>query len=483
VNGNLVGGRTFCGEGSNLTPQNAVILGTTGSGKSVNAIDILTQTELFFAYTVIVDEGCSYNIYTKTVDPKAEPIIVQANGRLTMNYLDTRGLPLSGLHLSAAAALPMLMIGLSKDDDKNKLRQALLSNAIGRLYDDFARWYGNRNPDKWAEIARRACALTSYRAERMGPQATDVDAFIEFGEFESARADEAAAFVARFSEEEVTRFSKDSASAQQLRNLAFTSFAPADYPQHGHLQELLAAEASGPQADEMRYLATLLEPWSASGAYGELFDGVSNVDLTGRIAHFELSYIPESAEELKAAAAFLIANYTRAHMMRLPRALRKRNLFGEVARFSLVPSGRKVIRESYQQLRKYNVWNVAEVQNYELFRTSDIRGPVLGNSRILFMLRQSDRGDVEDLSRDFPIPDAVKDAVLSHPEPEKLVGQKYAQFTYYHTDQRRPLIVTMRNVASREMLYCASSSGAHYDQRARELKDHDNVVEGIIAHA
>ncbi|HEU5081320.1 MAG TPA: hypothetical protein VFT72_19060 [Opitutaceae bacterium] len=483
VNGNLVGGRTFCGEGNNLTPQNAVILGTTGSGKSVNAIDILTQTELYFAYTVIVDEGCSYNIYTKTVDPKAEPIIVQANGRLTMNYLDTRGLPLSGLHLSAAAALPMLMVGLSKDEDKNKLRQALLSNAIGRLYDDFARWYSNRNPDKWANIARRACALAAYRAQRMGPQATDVDAFVEFGEWEQAHADEAQAFLDGFSEEEVTRFAKDPASAQHLRNLAFAYFTPADYPQHGHLQELLAAEASGPQAEEMRYLATLLEPWSSNGAYGELFDGVSNIDLTGRIAHFELSYIPESAEELKAAAAFLIANYTRAHMMRLPRALRKRNLFGEVARFSLVPSGRKVIREAYQQLRKYNVWNLAEVQNYEAFRTSDIRGPVLGNSRILFLLRQSDRSDVEDLSRDFPIPDAVKDSVLTHPEPEKLVGQKYSQFTYYHTDQRRPLIVTMRNIASREMLYCASSSGAHYDQRAKELKDHDNIVEGIIAHA
>ncbi len=482
-NGNLVGGRTFCGEGSNLTPQNAVLLGTTGSGKSVNAIDILTQTELYFAYTVIVDEGCSYNIYTRTVDAAAEPIIVQANGRLTMNYLDTRRLPLSGLHLSAAAALPMLMVGLSNDEDKNKLRQALLANAIGRLYDDFARWFHNHHPERWHDLTRRACALSSYRAQRMGPQATDLDAFVEFNEFETARPDEAAGFIAALDEATVTRFAKDALGAQQLRNLVFAYFEPQDYPQHGHLQELLAAEASGPQAEEMRYLATLLEPWSASGSYGELFDGVSNIDLTGKIAHFELSYIPESAEELKAAAAFLIANYTRAHMMRLPRALRKRNLFGEVARFSLIPSGRKVIRESYQQLRKYNVWNLAEVQNYELFRTSEIRGPVLGNSRMLLMLRQSDRSDVEDLSRDFPIPESVKDAVLTHPEPEKLVGQKYSQFTYYHTDQRRPLIVTMRNVASREMLYCASSSGAHYDQRAKELKDYQDVVEGIVANA
>src|SRR5258708_3856292 len=400
-----------------------------------------------------------------------------------MNYLATGGLPLSGLHLISAAALPMLMVGQPKDEDKTNLRKALLVNAINRLYDDFARWHANKHADSSVHLARRACALDAYRRERMGPQATDVDAFLEFAEFRQAHADEAEAFLTRFTESEVTRFAKDPVTAQQIRNLVFADFAPADYPQHGHLQELLAAEASGPHADEMRYLATLLEPWSANGSYGELFDGVSNVNLTGKIAHFELSYIPDSAEELKAAAAFLIANYTRWHMMRLPRALRKRNIFEEVARFAMIPSGKKVLRESYQQLRKYNVWNLASVQNYEQFKASDIRGPVLGNSRILFLLRQGDRADVEDLAKDFPIPDTVKDAVMSHPEPEKIVGQKYSQFTYYHTDERRPLIVTMRNVASREMLYCASSSGVHYDQRARELKAYNNVVEGILAHA
>jgi type IV secretion system protein TrbE len=289
--------------------------------------------------------------------------------------------------------------------------------------------------------------------------------------------------LARADEGEVIRFAKDTAGAQLVRDLIFSRIGPADQPQHGHLQELLSAEASGPHAEEMRYLATLLEPWSAGGSYGELFDGVSNVNLTGKIAHFELGYIPESAEELKAAAAFLIANYTRSHMMRMPRALRKRNIFEEVARFSLVPSGRKVLRESYQQLRKYNVWNVATVQNYEQFKTSDIRGAVLGNSRILFLMRQSDRSDIEDLGHDFPIPEAVKDTVMSHPEPEKLIGQKFSQFTYYHTGERRPLIVTMRNIASREMLYCASSSGAHYDERQKALKGNANVMEAIIANA
>ncbi|MDX2187169.1 MAG: hypothetical protein SFV32_09570 [Opitutaceae bacterium] len=482
-NGNLVGGRTFVGEGNSQTPQNAVVIGTTGSGKSVNVIDMLTQTEPFYHYTMIVEEGESYTTYAKTVDPSTEPVIVQANGKLTMNYLDTRGLPLSGLHLSAAAALPMLMVGASKDEDRTKLRQALLANTITRLYDDFARWYFNKHPEERSTVARRAYCLDLYRREKMGPQSTALDAFLEFGEFERSKSDEAQAFLSQPDEAEVIRFAKDSVGGQLVRDLVFSRFGPGDQPQHSHLQELLAAEATGPHAEEMRYLSTLLEPWAAGGSYGELFDGVSNVNLTGKIAHFELGYIPESAEELKAAAAFLIANYTRSHMMRLPRALRKRNIFEEVARFSLVPSGKKVLRESYQQLRKYNVWNVATVQNYEQFRNSDIRGAVLGNSRMLFLMRQSDRSDIEDLAKDFPIPEAVKDSVMSHPEPEKIIGKKYSQFTYYHTDERRPMIVTMRNVASREMLYCAASSGAHFDQRAKALRGHKDIVEAIIANA
>jgi hypothetical protein len=33
------------------------------------------------------------------------------------------------------------------------------------------------------------------------------------------------------------------------------------------------------------------------------------------------------------------------------------------------------------------------------------------------------------------------------------------------------------------MLYCSSSSGEHFDKRARELRQNSNIVEGIIAHA
>jgi len=43
-----------------------------------------------------------------------------------------------------------------------------------------------------------------------------------------------------------------------------------------------------------------IRPAPAPANYGCLFDGASNLSLTGKITRFELGYIPESAQELKA---------------------------------------------------------------------------------------------------------------------------------------------------------------------------------------
>jgi len=123
----------------------------------------------------------------------------------------------------------------------------------------------NRHPDARSSLTRRAFALDAFRRERLGPQATGLDAFLQFAEFEQQHADEAAGFLAQADEGEVIRFGKESVGAQQVRDLIFSRFTATEQPQHGHLQELLSAEASGPHAEEMRYLATLLEPWSAGG--------------------------------------------------------------------------------------------------------------------------------------------------------------------------------------------------------------------------
>ena len=76
-----------------------------------------------------------------TVEEGARPIIIHPDGDLTINYLDTKGLPLTPDHLSAATALVARMIGTSAQEDKQMLRQAQIAKYLNLLYEDaFQDW-------------------------------------------------------------------------------------------------------------------------------------------------------------------------------------------------------------------------------------------------------------------------------------------------------------------------------------------------------
>jgi hypothetical protein len=480
---NLVGIKTYSGESGSLTPQHAVLLGMSGTGKSVTVCDLLSQTEAYFAYTVIIEEGLSYGIYTQTVEPAAKPIIIQPDGDITINYLDTKRLPLSPDHLSAATALVARMAGISQHEDKQMLRQALIAKYINLLYEDAFQDWSNRNSNRLPAIARHALGLASYRHEKMPPGATMLEAFADFRDWMAAHEDEALAYLRKFNEDEVIKYLKDLNTTKDVRNVAFSYFKPEEYPTHRMLQELMYLDASGAERDHVLEIATLLLPWCRDGNYGCLFDGVSNLSLTGKIAHFELGYIPDSAKELKAAAGFLITNDARKHIITLPRTLRKRNVYEEVARFLDISGGEEIVKESYAQLRKFNCWNISIVQQYARFKQSRIRSAVFGNSRQFFLMRQNDRADLDDMAQDIALPDITKNTIMNYPLPDHQVGQKYSAFTYMHLDSNRPLCGTVRNIASPEMLYCSSSTGEHFDRRAKELRGTENIVEGILTHS
>ncbi|MCI0539075.1 MAG: hypothetical protein L0Z50_28035 [Verrucomicrobiales bacterium] len=480
---NLVGIRTFSIGAGNVSPQHAVLLGMSGAGKSVTVCDLLAQTECYFAYTVIIEEGLSYGIYTQTVEPEARPIVIQPDGDTTINYLDTKRLPLTPDHLSSATALVARMAGVSQHEDKQMLRQAQIAKYINLLYEDVFSDWSRQNADRMMEIARRACVLSRFRKAKMPPGATMLEAFADFRDWVLASEDEALAYEQRFSEAEVLKFWKDPITTKEVRNVAFAHFTSQEYPTHRMLQELMYLDASGAERDQIIEIATLLLPWCRDGNYGALFDGASNLSLTGKIAHFELGYIPDSAKELRAAAGFLISNHARKHIITLPRAVRKRNVYEEVARFLDIPGGEEIVKESYAQLRKFNCWNISIVQQYARFKQSRIRSAVFGNSRQFFLMRQNDRADLDDIAADIAIPEVTRHAIMNYPLPDHQTGQKYAAFAYLHIDASRPLCGTVHNVASEEMLYCSSSSGEHFEKRAKELRNASNVIDGIRTYS
>jgi type IV secretion system protein TrbE len=98
-------------------------------------------------------------------------------------------------------------------------------------------------------------------------------------------------------------------------------------------------------------------------------------------------------------------------------------------------------------------------------------------------MRQNDRADLDDIGADISLSDMTKQTILSYPLPGQQPAEKFAAFTYFHTDAVRPVCGTVHNVASSEMLYCSSTTGAHFERRAKEIKTYADPVEAIVKSA
>jgi hypothetical protein len=88
------------------------------------------------------------------------------------------------------------------------------------------------------------------------------------------------------------------------------------------------------------------------------------------------------------------------------------------------------------------------------------------------------------MGHDMGLTDLTKHAILSYPLPDQQAGEeKFAAFTYLHSDAQNPICGTAHNVASPEMLYVSGSSGAQFDERARQLRGSENIVSSVITNA
>jgi len=472
-NHSLVGVATFV----DGTPQHGAVFGMSGAGKSALMADLLTQTEPFFDYTVIIEEGLSYGLYTRTMG--ASPIVIHPDADITINYLDTAGLPLTSLHLGSTAGLVARMCGQGGDADRQKLRHSYIEHYLDQLYSDFFTDWCDRQPEALPQLVRTALGVQQYKTAVMPPGITALEAFLEFRDRLNIDDDQAQQCLAAISEAQISQGLTDPLLLKTARNLAFASIPAHDFPIHSDLQQLLELAPSGEHDQaQVKLLAMLLEPWCAHGSCGQLFDGHTNVDLNGRIAHFELGMIPEDNQDLKTLAGFMISSYTRNRILSMPRSSPKRYIFEEVARFLDVEGGEKIVSEGYAQLRKFNCWVSSIVQQYARFRQSRIRPYIMGNSKQFYFLRQEDREDVRDLAADRDLSETTQQGILSHPMPDQLpANDKFASFTYYQQAAGRPLCGVVRNYCCREMLYCAGSNGEQFERRARDLagRDHDIV--------
>ena len=100
----------------------------------------------------------------------------------------------------------------------------------------------------------------------------------------------------------------------------------------------------------------------------------------------------------------------------------------------------------------------------------------------MFMVTaQQSREDARDIGQALGLSEKTVETIHSYPLPELMDPKdRFSAFTYIANDKVRRMIGTVKNVASRELLYAASSDNETFDQRNGVLGGYKNIVIGII---
>ena len=140
-----------------------------------------------------------------------------------------------------------------------------------------------------------------------------------------------------------------------------------------------------------------------------------------------------------------------------------------------------MIQEYYRQMRKFGCNILAVVQQYDVIKDSPVRGAMIGNSKMFMITSQQSREDAREIGMALGLSEKTVETISSYPLPELMdPKERFSAFTYIANDKVRRLVGTVKNVASRELLYAASSDNETFDQRSASLGSYKNVVTGII---
>ncbi|PTX91329.1 hypothetical protein DB354_15645 [Opitutus sp. ER46] len=477
--GALFGVRTF----ANGVPQHAVMTGTTRVGKSSQTIDLLSQTDCFFAFRGIVEEGLSYGTFVQLVG--GESIILHPDGELTLNYLDTQGVPLTRMQLSAATGLLSVMAGKAQDPEVNVARSALYGEYVEQLYTDTWNDIRRRDPRREMEAARWALAIDQAQRRGRGQlqMPTRLELFADLREMETADPTRWQEVLGGFADAELMGFARQPQTGRLVRDVGLAFLHPEEFPTHTALVEMMLYNRIPHHERELvNRLASRLAAWQRNGAHGRLFDGVTNRPLTKRVVHFELGQLPGASGQMKEAAMYLIANRLRQRVITMPRGRRKQFIFEEPSRYIEVGGVEQLFGEFYAQMGKFACHIMPVTQQYAQLSKSALRSVIFGNSKQFFLFKQNDRHDLDEQGDAIGLPESARAAIRSFTAPEYQTGSaRFSQMAVFTQEGEHTQCGVVRNIVTPEMLYVSDSSGDRYDERSRAMATYADPVEGVLA--
>ncbi|HEY5229199.1 MAG TPA: hypothetical protein VIJ19_11700 [Opitutaceae bacterium] len=468
----------------NGTPQHSVVVGVNGAGKSAFLMDLMSQSDCEWNYRFFQEEGLAF--VTQAQLCGMQSLVLRESGDATLNPFDTHGLPLDSTAISRVVRTCMKLVGLSRDEDRNRRREGLIGEYVKCHFEDCAQDWKNANEEGWRGLARRALAVDRVRSG----DDDFLDGHLALAELERADPEGAARLLASAGPGDVLGHSLGPQGRRGADALVFSRLGAGDYPRFDGLVALmrhgrLPHHKGAGVASELDFLSSeLAKGLRSGGVVGGFLDGPTNVEVRGAGLHFDTSRLPEGA--LKELAGFVVFDHVRQHILTLPRASSKVMLLDELRRILLIPGAAGFVKELLAQMRKYRCVFVGAFQEPSQIDDIDpaLTDLLLGQCKQYFLMRQNNAEQVARIARVIGLPGAARRAIVQHPLIEHQAGaRKASYFTYFSRESSAPVCGTVRVEVDPAMLYVAESSGAVFDGRMKALGKYPSVYEGVMAES
>lgn len=455
--------------------NHGVVIGKTGFGKSVTSIDLATQIQPHVDLTVIIESGQSWAGYVATFGSLANSLVIDPNGDDVLNYLDPGGQPLTPQHLKDSIGVMMRMIGFNDSQDRNKLRASRLRTLLLQFYRAHLEKWKKRNKGRVAEILKefeemQALAKLKKRSKR--PLSSRFRAYQDWKSGEQpAKA---------LSDSSGTPDKFDTSS--DFFCFAYSFLTSEETPTHSQFHDWLKTKFADKEKlttdEELIFLN--LESWRADvGENGRLFDGVTTFHFDGPIIHIELGLIPDNDKELKRLAGYIVSNFVRNKVTRMPRGTKKLIIVEELGSFLSFQDAEHIMSDLFERGRKYQACVLTIVQ--QLTRIPpDLQNCILNNASFGMFFRQGGSKNAQALQEGFKLPEATTLELTRLPRPTKKAG---SSFICWQAGDESPFISHAYHIATPEMLYIAESSGENFEARTQALAGHANILESIRIEA
>lgn len=446
------------------TPQHAASFGQSGSGKSVNTLGELLQTFSFYSKVIIIEEGASYLMFTRIFG--GQFIEIDLNNNLVLNYFDTCGSPLNASQMDFVANFLTNMCGQSRDDEIVQDRTAIISHYVTKIYDASWQEWWNKNTVMRTEIARKAMTL-----EWMLPRQPALkDALDKDFDKLTVVERQSIEYYRNMPGEKITEYIVE--NNPLLRDISYAFMKPEDMPYHSQIVEMIRSTPDPVhRREDTNRIATRLAQYSVESGRGGLFDGVTNIDLSVRLIHFEIGKMANASENFKAMIGLVIGNMVRNQIVNMPRTSKKLYIFEEAPRFLTIPGASDIMKQSYAQFRKFNcrAWTITQEAG-QLMTADNVGTIIMGQSKQYYFLKNKDRSNMEFFRRFAALSDDTVNSIMSFPSPEHIPGRKYSSYVYYVDNGEYPIIGVVRHFANQLTIAVASTSGDAFTRREEELR-------------